>query len=195
MHSCLSSFLDPHTFIVTVARFPRIKLLDNENVLMFMGSAGCCASAAAPCGFVVVAGARESSRDEAADIGAAPDAALEDVTALCATGATVELELDGEEATFEAAFAAEAFDEAVEVTVCKVVAAIDAAGIAAGVPAGALLVENDPPPQRQEHAQEPSGFSVPVPFTMAPGEPTAGARRPLVFMKTYEESETTYRLD
>ena len=51
--------------------------------------------------------------------------------------------------------------------ICKIVAGNDA-GLAATV-----LFENDPVSHRHEHAQNPSGFTVPTPFAMAPDEPTA----------------------
>ena len=53
--------LNPQTFIVAVAKLPRIKLLCSENVLMFMGSGGPAIAAAAVGGATVVAGARDSS--------------------------------------------------------------------------------------------------------------------------------------
>ena len=81
------------------------------------------------------------------------------VTALCTAGTTLELVI-GDDAALETG--------ADETTVCKVVA-----GTAAGLAAVALF-GNDPSPQRHEHAQEPSALRVPVPFAMAPGEPTAG---------------------
>jgi hypothetical protein len=196
----------PHTFIVAVARFPRTKLLDSEKVLMLMGSAGCAAAAAAaavawtpvavrdnsredaPAVDVALLVAEiDNSRDEAAEVEAPLDAVatneeveatVEDVTALCASGAALELAVDEAAIALDTELDTEldidaliaAADEACEVTVFKVVAAIDAAGLVA-----AALIGNDPSPQRQEHAQEPSGFKVPVPLAKAPGEPTAGA--------------------
>lgn len=176
---------------------------------MSMGSAGCAATCAAAVACTPVAvrdnssedapevdvaallvAAIDSSRDEAADVGATLDAAVvdeeleeteEDVTALCAAGAMLELAIDEDATALDTVTLDTATDEACEATVCKVVAAIDAAGLAA--PA---LFGNDPSPQRHEHAQEPSGFKVPVPFAIAPGEPTAGAAAASNLLVAYE---------
>lgn len=171
---------------------------------MLMGSADCAIAAAAVACAPVVARANDNCRedapeddvaalalvadidnssDEAADVGAALDAAVsddeddeelaaaEEVTALCATGAALELSINDDTAALETVLDTAA-DEAgdTEATVCKVVAAIEA-----GLAAAAALFGNDPSPQRHEQSQDPSELVVPLPLAKAPGEPTAGA--------------------
>jgi hypothetical protein len=150
---------------------------------------------------------RDSSSEETSDD---EDAALDVVTALCAIGMADELmptddmtlaaeagvgaedALGALTATTEEllaptttpaavtvdgpAWAEEAW-EATEATVCKVVAALGGA-----TPAAAMIFIKDPAPQGQEQSHEPSDATVPVPWAIAPGEPTSGAaaRRMLV---------------
>jgi hypothetical protein len=150
---------------------------------------------------------RDSSSEETSDD---EDAALDVVTALCAAGMAddsiptddvaltaeacvgAEDALGGLTATSEELLAptttpaavtvdepakADEAWEATEATVCKVVAALGGA-----TPAAAMIFIKDSAPHRQEQSHEPSDATVPVPWAIAPGEPTAGAaaRRMLV---------------
>jgi hypothetical protein len=154
-------------------------------VLILIGSAGTCAACAAA-GVGCVPGARESSSDEA-PFGAEIGAALVEGGLVTAVEELIGVETDVvedeeaeeagavEEGTADEgleilAFEEEAGDEAGEdETVCSVVA--ERGEAAAAFP----LLGNDPSPQRQEQAHEPSAWRVPFPEAIEPADPTAAA--------------------
>ena len=187
-----------HTFIVAVARLPRIRLLDSEKVLMLIGPC-CWARSAAAVGsaardswrldapdvvVLTVVAASDKSRDDTPDTAVPLDvaakeeelAASEEVVAVFwATGAALVEELVAVldatplDAGLDVAVLNTELDTAAdEAIVCRVV------GANMGATATAL-VGNELSPQRHEQAQDPSGLRFPLPLTIAPGEATAGA--------------------